>query len=362
MAQYVCNGAMMRCTMGMAPSTLTVLPVNRVMNNNQPQANIMDNKPMVNILPFGLCRSLANPVVASATSAAMGTLTPMPCIPNTPGPWMPGTPKMLVANQPALHKPCKLMCVWAGTISIVNPGQVNVKDSAVFSFNIKTSGNDKENPPEKAIATAFSNVQGNNLHMGYNADASVSAHTASGDITFGNQNPLLGQGEIKFHNAQLQSNGQLLVKDGEITGAEFNAIAGISAAEGSAGISTGNDKLNPLVAINGSFEAVSASAHAKGFIGSTPDKVGFAFDASAEAKLLGGSVEGIRNISIPFTNWTIQLKAKASKGLGAVGGSIGGKAYYDKNSKRAFIGASGKLSAIIGIGADIEISIGKKYE
>lgn len=128
MPELVCNGAMMKCSMGLAPSTLVVLPINRVMNNNNPQANIMDNKPMVNILPFGMCQSLANPVVAAATSAAMGTLTPMPCIPNTPGPWMPGNPTVMIGNQPALNKSCNLMCMWAGVINIQMPGQFSVKD------------------------------------------------------------------------------------------------------------------------------------------------------------------------------------------------------------------------------------------
>lgn len=128
MAELVCNGAMMKCSMGLAPATLVVLPVSRVMTGSNPQANIMDNKPMVNILPFGLCQSLANPVVAAATSAAMGALTPMPCIPNTPSPWMPGNPTVMVGNQPALNKSCKLMCIWAGVINIQLPGQFTVKD------------------------------------------------------------------------------------------------------------------------------------------------------------------------------------------------------------------------------------------
>ena len=67
MPMHVVNTAQLMCSQGMAPSALVVLPLNRVMSGNQPAANIMDYKPMVNILPFGMCRSPANPVVAAAT-------------------------------------------------------------------------------------------------------------------------------------------------------------------------------------------------------------------------------------------------------------------------------------------------------
>lgn len=118
----VCAGAGLMCSFGAAPSTLVVAPTNKVLTST-PTANIMDNKPMVNIMPFGMCSSLANPQVASATSAAMGVLTPMPCIPNIPGPWVPGCPTVLIANMPALNNTSKLMCAFGGIIQITNPGQ-----------------------------------------------------------------------------------------------------------------------------------------------------------------------------------------------------------------------------------------------
>jgi len=124
MPKQVVNLAATRCSFGMAPGQLLVLPVNRVMCGNQPAANIMDFKPIVNILPFGMCQSLTNPTVASATSAASGVLTPMPCIPNTMAPWAPGSPTVLIANMPALNDTSKCMCVWGGVIEIVNPGQM----------------------------------------------------------------------------------------------------------------------------------------------------------------------------------------------------------------------------------------------
>jgi len=122
MALAVCNGAMCACSFGAAPSTLLVLPEKRVLAT-QPMATIMDNIPMKNIMPFGMCSSMANPTVASATAAAWGALTPMPCVPVTPAPWIPGSPTVLVGNIPALNDSCTLMCTWAGIITISNPGQ-----------------------------------------------------------------------------------------------------------------------------------------------------------------------------------------------------------------------------------------------
>jgi hypothetical protein len=121
---HVCSGAVLQCSFGLAPSSLVILPVNMMMTGNMPAANIMDNKSMVNIMPFGACTSIVNPTVASATAAAMGVLTPMPCIPVTPAPWVPGAPTVLLGNMPALDNTCKLMCNWAGVIQVMYPGQV----------------------------------------------------------------------------------------------------------------------------------------------------------------------------------------------------------------------------------------------
>ena len=123
MAMHVCMGAMMQCSMGMAPSSLVPTP-KTVMTGNMVAANILDHIPIVNIPPFGMCQSPANPMVAAATAAALGVLTPMPCIPATPSPWAPGAPTVLVTGAPALNDSSKLMCMWAGVISINMPGQM----------------------------------------------------------------------------------------------------------------------------------------------------------------------------------------------------------------------------------------------
>jgi hypothetical protein len=119
-------GALMMCSFGMAPGSLVVLPVNRTMTGMVPAANIMDMVPMTNITTFGMCMSLANPTVAAATAAALGVLTPMPCIPATVAPWAPGSPTVLLGGMPALNATSKCMCMWGGVIQITYPGQVTV--------------------------------------------------------------------------------------------------------------------------------------------------------------------------------------------------------------------------------------------
>src|SRR5947207_3236438 len=127
MPMQVCMGAMMQCSFGVAPSSLVVLPTNRVTTQNVPDANIMDHVPLVNIMPFGMCMSPANPAVAAATAAAFGVLTPMPCIPVTPSPWVPGAPTVLLGGAPTLDNTSTLMCIWGGVIQFVSPGEMTVQ-------------------------------------------------------------------------------------------------------------------------------------------------------------------------------------------------------------------------------------------
>ena len=94
MGNFVCHGAMLQCTFGTTPSTLTVT---------------------VPMRP-----KCGNPTVASATSAAMGVLTPMPCAPAITAPWAPPG-KTMVMGQPALINNAKCMCMWGGMISVNNP-------------------------------------------------------------------------------------------------------------------------------------------------------------------------------------------------------------------------------------------------
>jgi len=127
MAQPVVMGDNLMCSFGAAPAPITVLPLNRVTAEKKPMANIMDNKPFMNIMPFGVCMSLSNPATASLTAAALGVLTPGPCTPVTPAPWAPGSPTVMVAKMPALNSTSKCNCVFGGVISVSVPTAMKEK-------------------------------------------------------------------------------------------------------------------------------------------------------------------------------------------------------------------------------------------
>lgn len=128
MGQQVVMGAMMQCSFGATPSSLIVIPKGPpTMAGGPLAATIMDFVPIANIPPFGMCSSIANPMVAAATAAAFGVLTPMPCIPVTVAPWVVGAPTVLINNFPALNNSAKCMCTWGGVISINMPGQFTVQ-------------------------------------------------------------------------------------------------------------------------------------------------------------------------------------------------------------------------------------------
>ena len=115
-----------RCSFGMVPTPLIVLPDRTILAEAMLMGNITDFVPIANIEPFGECISLANPEVLAATTAAGGVLTPMPCIPVTVDPWLSEAITVMVQGAPAIDQTAIVMCLWAGVISIVEPGNFTV--------------------------------------------------------------------------------------------------------------------------------------------------------------------------------------------------------------------------------------------
>ncbi len=118
--------SLLQCSFGLAPTPLVVLPDRTVMAEGMLMGNISDMVPLANIMPFGECISLANPVVSAATIAAAGVLTPQPCIPATVSPWVSEAVNVMVQGPPALDQTSILMCTWAGVIHVDEPGNFTV--------------------------------------------------------------------------------------------------------------------------------------------------------------------------------------------------------------------------------------------
>lgn len=125
MPPVVTAGAMLACSFGVAPASL-IVTAPRPLAENRPMAAITDTTP-ANIPTFGMCMSLANPQVAGATAAALGVLTPMPCVPVIPAPWAPGAATSLLGGMPALTLGAVCTCVYAGAITIIGPPAATVQ-------------------------------------------------------------------------------------------------------------------------------------------------------------------------------------------------------------------------------------------
>lgn len=120
---YVVQGATLRCSCGDEESKLKLPEEHGIDIYDKPQANVMDYIPMTNIMPFGKCKSMANPEVAAATSANRGRLKKMPCKPVVNTPWFDGKSDTLVDGHPALLNKSTNQCKWQGRIAIEDDGQ-----------------------------------------------------------------------------------------------------------------------------------------------------------------------------------------------------------------------------------------------
>lgn len=124
-----CLSTLIKCSFGVAPGTLMALPVKMVFPSFQPVICNIDFVPFMNIMTFVMCQSMSNPMVIAATAAAMGALTPMPCIPVLIGPWNSQHAKIKVKNIPTATMQSMCNCAYAGAISIMMIPQFKVMQS-----------------------------------------------------------------------------------------------------------------------------------------------------------------------------------------------------------------------------------------
>lgn len=120
MGSQVVTGATLQCSMGTTPSTFAASGTTVSATTS---AGVITDTGPGNIPPFGLCQSLANPQVATATAAA-NVLTPQPCQPVLT-PWAPGAAQVWVGGVPALDDASQCTCAWAGMITVTDAGQTS---------------------------------------------------------------------------------------------------------------------------------------------------------------------------------------------------------------------------------------------
>ncbi len=116
-----------KCNQGVFPfMPLIVMPKNQVKGFTLNAATIKDTVPFMNMLPYILCKSLANPftILASLRPPPVFFIyTPGLCIPIGKA-WSPGSPNVQIRNIKALNNYSKLSCLLGkGQIQILFPGQ-----------------------------------------------------------------------------------------------------------------------------------------------------------------------------------------------------------------------------------------------
>jgi hypothetical protein len=121
MPKLVASGAQIRCSEGLASSQLSLTPAATVELGGVSAATVQNRLPFLNIAPFGMCKTQANPQVAAATAAAMGVLTPMPCIPVVLAPWTPGATTVELSGDKVLTDDSRCSCLWTGEITVTDP-------------------------------------------------------------------------------------------------------------------------------------------------------------------------------------------------------------------------------------------------
>jgi hypothetical protein len=124
MPNLVCTGATLQCSFGSTPATFAA---SGTQTSAGTPVGVVTDIEAANVPPFGMCLSLSNPQVATATAAAE-TFTPQPCLPVLASPWVPGSAQVTVSEVSALDDASQCTCAWDGVVTVSAAGQVAVSD------------------------------------------------------------------------------------------------------------------------------------------------------------------------------------------------------------------------------------------
>ena len=127
--KYLCNGALLKCSKGAAPSKMVVIPKNGYFINEQPVAVVSDMKPMVNILSFGACQRENTP----------------PCTPVISAPWSNPVKGSLINGEATASEKGKLKCNFGGEITVIDAGQSGAGGYKTLGAKSSDEEDSKEN-------------------------------------------------------------------------------------------------------------------------------------------------------------------------------------------------------------------------
>lgn len=165
--------------------------------------------------------------------------------------------------------------------------------------------------------------------------------------------------DVLYANVKASAKGG---DDGEGGALSGTAEAGMLKWGAGGAVGAAGDKgLNPALGVGGEVNMLHAKAEGDLLIGSDQNRIGLVGKGEAGAEALKGEASAVTTIPIGFGG-NIQITGKASGALGTVGAGAGAWLYYDKKQGRLRGGIMGILKVLVGLGAEVEVSIGRIFK
>lgn len=156
--------------------------------------------------------------------------------------------------------------------------------------------------------------------------------------------------------------GQAKGEAGVVGGIGYSGSGKLNAFSNGYGLFVGDDVNNPWVQIGAQAAVGQAEASGESLVGYDGRRAGIAVGGKASAEGFAADAVGEVNIPIPFTDYSVSVRGKAGGDAVSAGGSARGYGFYDTQTERAHIGVAGEASAGLGLGGDLDLSFGKRYD
>lgn len=296
-----------------------------------------------------------------------------------------GSPTVIVSGQPAAR--IGDTTVHGGVITTGAPnvligeagagGSAGMSQATPGAVSAPDAGPDAVDRPAE-VASQDKPYKVHKKRMGGDDNVDVMFAEAGGSVSAGDGR-VTAQGEAALGMVRMDHAGhiteqiggshklQTFTADAKIyrsvgtTGFGTEAAASARMIEQEASVFAGDDENNPHSEVGAGFAMMKAEAKGDVLFGSDGRRAGIALGGKAGASTVEGDIKAELNIPLPFTDWTISLRGKMSGDAGSVGAGGGAHAYKDLETGRYHAGAFGKVAAFLGIGGDVDFSLGPPY-